>query len=223
MPEGNDVHKFYDSIKSIKGKTILKGPKVTKVYPKGKVLFVELSNDKAIVMRFGMSGYVVLSKDPPPYTKKTIKFEKGKPLHYVSVRKLGSFKKMSITKAHNIRDSLGPDPLLEDVRPVLDSGSRSGAKLGSLLMDQKFLSGIGNRLRSQILWEARLSPHDTLGDLTSKQKDTLATKIHDVMKYRPYAGDVYRRTRDSKGNPVLKETIGGRTMWWSPNRVDRST
>jgi endonuclease-8 len=34
----------------------------------------------------------------------------------------------------------------------------SGRSLGSLYLDQKFLAGIGNYLRSEILFDARLSP-----------------------------------------------------------------
>ena len=213
MPEGNDIHDFYRSIKEIEGRTLKSTrQKVLRVYPKGKVLFVDLTDGQTIVMRFGMTGYVTLSKKPPRYTKKTVEFTKGDPLQWVSVRKLGSYQVMPTQKAKKIFASLGPDPLLNPVwvvRARLDT--RSG-RLASVLMDQSFISGIGNRLRAQILWEARLNPHRKLKDLTSREKDLLASKIHDVMKYRPYADDVYR-------NPAARrDLVDGRVMWWFPDR-----
>ena len=213
MPEGNDIHDFYKAIKNIEGRTVKStGQRVLKVYPKGKVLFVDLSDDQTIVMRFGMTGYVTLSKEPPRFTKKTIYFTKGDPLHWVSVRKLGSYKVMSSPKAKRIFDSLGPDPITSPIWLIRERLNNRTGIVGSILMDQSFISGIGNRLRAQILWEARLNPLRKLGDLSSKEKGVLAKKIHDVMRYRPYADDVYR-------NPQAQRSlVGGRVMWWFPER-----
>lgn len=212
MPEGNNIHGYYRNIKNLKNK-IIKGTsiKVLDVFPKGKVLFLKLSNNKTIVMRFGMSGYLSRSIVAPKYTKKTIEFEDAAPLHWVSVRTLGTFKVMNSNSAQKIYDSLGPDPLLEPIRNRLDEGHQR-AKLSSLLLNQSFLSGIGNRLRAQILWEAGLSPQTTLGDLSSREKDKLARIIKRVMLFD--RGNVYKRSFNSKGNPVKTSVVRGRTLWW---------
>lgn len=220
MPEGNNIHRYHRFIKNVVGQKIIKGPgkgaTVKKIFPKGKVIFVELSNGKTIIMRFGMSGYLSRNKVPPKYTRKTLEFRGAAPIHWVSMRKLGTFRYVSTTVAQRVVDSLGPDPLIETVttiRKQLDSG-RQKTQLGALLLDQSFLSGIGNRLRAQILWEAKLSPFRTLESLSPREKDKLARLIKEIMRNRPYAGNVYRRTRDSLGRPVTRMTIGGRTMWF---------
>ena len=220
MPEGNNIHRYHRSIKNVVGKRITtgtgKGAIVKRVFPKGKVIFLQLSNGKTIIMRFGMSGYLSRDKSPPRYTRKTLEFNGAAPIHWVSMRKLGTVRYVSTAVAQRVVDSLGPDPLIENVNTIrrqLDSG-RQRTQLGALLLDQSFLSGIGNRLRAQILWEAKLSPFRTLETLSSSEKDTLARLIKEVMRDRPYAGNVYRRTRDSLGHPVTRMTIGGRTMWF---------
>ena len=48
--------------------------------------------------------------------------------------------------------------------------------IGILLLDQSFISGIGNYLRSEILYEANLSPKLLLKDFTKQQ-------IKDLHKY----------------------------------------
>ena len=213
MPEGNDIHEFYRDIKGIEGRTIKStGQKVLRVFPKGKVIFVDLSGGQTAVMRFGMTGYVTLSREPPRYTKKTVVFTQGDPLHWVSVRKLGSYKVVRTSRARQIEDSLGPDPLMRPTWVSRMRLDRRSGTLGRMLMDQAFISGIGNRLRAQILWEARLNPHRKLSDLTPHEKDVLATKIYEVMKYRPYADDVYRNPK------ARRDMMDGRVMWWFPDR-----
>ena len=60
-------------------------------------------------------------------------------------------------------DRLGPDPLnqsvsVENLISVFRDTRFSGRALGGLLLDQRFVAGIGNYLRSEILFEARLVP-----------------------------------------------------------------
>ena len=222
MPEGNNIHRYYHSIKNVVGKKIIRGVGkntiVKTVFPKGKVIFIQLSNGKTIVMSFGMSGYLSRNRAPPKYTRKTLEFKNTNPIHWVSIRKLGTFRYVSNSTAQLIMESLGPDPLQESIKTIrkqLDSKSQ-GRQLGSLLLNQSFLSGIGNRLRAQILWEANISPFQTLKNLSIDEKDKLARVIKEVMRNRPYAGDVYRRTFDSFGRRVMKRTLGGRTMWFVP-------
>ena len=52
-----------------------------------------------------------------------------------------------------------------------------GRSLGSLLLDQHFVAGIGNYLRSEILHVSRLSPFDRPKDLPANKKRTLSKDI----------------------------------------------
>lgn len=78
---------------------------------------------------------------------------------------------------------LGPDPLNE---PKVDTGRIlqqfddrlfAGRALGGLLLDQGFIAGIGNYLRSEILFEARLHPARRPRSLDDKERMALAEAI----------------------------------------------
>lgn len=60
-----------------------------------------------------------------------------------------------------------------------DKFARRG--LGHLLLDQSFLAGVGNYLRSEILFVARLHPAARLADLEDGQRLALARAVHEVM------------------------------------------
>lgn len=77
---------------------------------------------------------------------------------------------------------LGPDPLNDDVDADdlagrLQDSRFSGRSLGGLLLDQAFVAGIGNYLRSEILFEARIAPKSRPKDLTSDARNTLAEAV----------------------------------------------
>ena len=53
--------------------------------------------------------------------------------------------------------------------------------LGHLLLDQSFLAGVGNYLRSEILFLAGLAPTARIGDLDNDQRQTLADAARTLM------------------------------------------
>ena len=77
---------------------------------------------------------------------------------------------------------LGPDALAEDtnwkqIYQQLTSSRFEGRSLGALLLDQHFVAGIGNYLRSEILHVSRLSPSDRPRDLPVYKKQSLSKDI----------------------------------------------
>jgi endonuclease-8 len=77
---------------------------------------------------------------------------------------------------------LGPDPLNQEVSvdqllAVFDDKRFRGRNLGGLLLDQAFVAGIGNYLRSEILFEAGISPRARPRDLDADQQSRLAEAI----------------------------------------------
>lgn len=66
------------------------------------------------------------------------------------------------------------------VRAHLDSPRFAGRNIAALLLDQRFFAGIGNYLRSEILFGAGLSPHLVLGALKDEQRNALAAAALDM-------------------------------------------
>lgn len=85
---------------------------------------------------------------------------------------------------------LGPDPLnqtvtAEDLVAVLEDKRFRGRSLGSLLLDQGFVAGVGNYLRSEILFEAGIAPSVRPRDLEDAGRKRLADAILTLM-FRAY-------------------------------------
>lgn len=69
---------------------------------------------------------------------------------------------------------LAPATRLADVRAQCDAPAFQRRSLAALLLDQGFLAGLGNYLRSEILYVARLSHASVLRDLDAAARDRLA-------------------------------------------------
>ena len=92
---------------------------------------------------------------------------------------------------HPLLAKLGPDvldPTLDaaQVFERLHAAAFRGRSLGALLLDQGFLAGMGNYLRSEVLFLARLSPQRRPQDLQVQQLQALAAALLDVPR-RSYA------------------------------------
>ncbi len=146
-------------------KTRLEGKRVASIRRAGKYLLVGLDGDDVLVVHLGMSGQLLRAKGPKdPLDKHThviITFTQGGQLRFVDPRTFGE---MFVTSTDELTAQvpelahLGFDPL-EDVM----SWSRFGQLLAerptalkTLLMDQKFVAGIGNIYSDEILFAAGL-------------------------------------------------------------------
>ncbi len=69
---------------------------------------------------------------------------------------------------------LAPDTTFAAVEATVRDRRFAGRTLGALLLDQSFLAGVGNYLRSEILFVARLHPDWRPGELDTAQQRRLA-------------------------------------------------
>jgi formamidopyrimidine-DNA glycosylase len=166
-------HKTKDSFTSR-----LEGRKITGVQRRGKYLLLRVEDGDVLVVHLGMSGQLLRAKSArearEKHTHVVLTFTQGGQLRYVDPRTFGE---LFVTAADELeRDvpelaHLGFDPL-EDVM----SWNRFGdllqarkAKLKALLMDQRFLAGLGNLYADEILWAAGLR-YDRRSDSLSSQE-----------------------------------------------------
>ena len=74
---------------------------------------------------------------------------------------------------------LGPDVAdlevkFDDVLAHISTPKFARRQLSGLLLDQGFLAGVGNYLRSEILFSAGISPYRKTGSLTENEREQLA-------------------------------------------------
>jgi len=265
MPEGPEVRKVTDQLLETVGGKVLtdiaivsgryakKDPdgcqaftallpmQVSKVDCKGKFIYFQMGNPEwTIWSTLGMTG--AWSKTASEHTRLMFVFEDGTQIFYNDMRNFGTIKfvkgKAQLTKKLG---SLGPDMLQEDLsdsefkRLVRRKGHKT---LPEILMDQKVISGVGNYLKAEALYLAKLSPHRKGNSLTDEELATLNQTIkatirdsysHGGSTFKTYAdmnGEVgnfssrfavYRRETDPLGNKVVSEdTKDKRTTWWVP-------
>ena len=138
-------------------------------------------------------------------------------------------------------DSLGPDLLAEEIEDwkFAERLQTKGKKtIAQVLMDQSVMSGIGNYVKAEALYNARISPHRTVDSLDMTELACLNKAVRSVLvesfesggaTIKTYAdmngkiGEfsqrfaVYGQKVDPAGNVVIKEkTKDGRTTHWVP-------
>ncbi|MDD1672902.1 MAG: hypothetical protein LUP99_00640 [Methanomicrobiales archaeon] len=200
---------------------------------RGKYLFTRLENQSWVVFHFGMTGSLQYFRDvegEPAYTRFRIGFAQGNSLAYINVRKLGL-----ITFTERLEDfiqmkNLGPDALEmspEEFRKRLID-RRGSAK--SILMDQSFLSGIGNIYSDEILFQAGIHPEQEVKQLDGKMISTLYNAMKEVLETAievradtdrlPKTYIIPHRKKGGVcpkcGNTLIQERIGGRTGYYCP-------
>jgi len=176
--------------------TRLEGKKIIGVERRGKYLLCRLEGGDVLIIHLGMSGQLLRAKTAREargkHTHVVITFTQGGQLRFVDPRTFGE---MFVTETDALNkvtelNHLGLDPL-ETAMSWEHFGqliSQRHAKLKALLMDQKFLAGIGNIYSDEILWGAGLR-WDRMSDSLSSQEirrlyRSMVETLQDAVKYR---------------------------------------
>jgi formamidopyrimidine-DNA glycosylase len=154
----------------------LEGRKLSKIERRGKYILLLLDSGDVLVTHFGMSGRFQRGNGRvamEPHTHVVITFQQGGDLRFLDPRTFGE---MFVTGA----DELGKVKELQHIAiDPLDQVftwptfqyllAQRGAKMKQLLMDQKFISGLGNIYSDEVLFAAGLR-HDRISDTLSSQE-----------------------------------------------------
>lgn len=176
---------------------LIEGRKITAVQRRGKYLVLKLDDPEAIVVHLGMSGQLLRAKSArekaPKHTHVVITFTQGGLLRFVDPRTFGE---MFVTKYDELEAQvdelahLGLDPLETALSWELFGRmlAERKARLKPLLMDQKFIAGIGNVYSDEILFQAGLK-WDRMSDSLSQQEvrrlyRAIVETLQDAVKYR---------------------------------------
>lgn len=173
----------------------LDGRKVVRVERRGKYLLLQLEGGDALVVHFGMSGLFLRStkRQPlPPHTHVVITFQQGGDLRFVDPRTFGEMFVADADELGKVKElqHIAIDPL-DHVFTWQAFGSalrQRATKMKPLLMDQKFLSGIGNIYSDEILFHAGIR-HDRPSDSLSAQEvrrlyRAMQEILQDAIKHR---------------------------------------
>jgi len=176
----------------------LEGHKITGIDRRGKYLLIALDDGDILVAHLGMSGQLLRAKGgarekPDKHTHVVITFTQGGQLRFVDPRTFGE---LFLTTPDELEEQvpelahLGFDPV-DDMMSWTRFGdllAAKKAKLKPLLMDQKFVAGIGNIYSDEILFSAGLR-YDRSSDSLSSQEvrrlyRAMVETLQDAIKHR---------------------------------------
>jgi formamidopyrimidine-DNA glycosylase len=159
------------------------GQTVVSVSRRGKLLAIRLSTDWLFV-HLKMSGRLQVcpaSTQPDPWAHVVFQLRGGDELRFVNPRKFG---RVYLTHDPDVVvGDLGPEPLsdaftVDAFRARLRS--RRG-RLKPLLLDQRFVAGLGNIYTDESLWGASLHPERPANTLTEDDARRLHASIRGVL------------------------------------------
>ncbi|SFS71830.1 DNA-formamidopyrimidine glycosylase [Marininema halotolerans] len=219
---------------------MLKGQTIHDVGRRGKFLRFFLDTH-VLVSHLRMEGRYCLAEKTDPIEKHThvrFSFSDGTELRYKDVRQFGTMHLYPMGEDLHLPPlvKLGPEPLSEDF--TLDgfqralSGRRTNVK--ALLLNQAFLSGLGNIYVDEALYTASILPERLVETLSMDEIQRLYTSIRTVLANAVKAGGssvrsyvdghgemgmfqlqikVYGRKGEAChqcGNPIQKIVLAGR-------------
>jgi formamidopyrimidine-DNA glycosylase len=173
----------------------LAGKKIARIDRKGKYVLMYLDGSDVLVVHFGMSGQLLRGNKRqalPPHTHVVLEFMQGGDLRFVDPRTFGEMFVTSADELGKVRelDHIAIDPL-EDAftwQQFSAELARRAQKLKPLLMDQKFISGLGNIYSDEVLFAAGLR-WDRMSDTLSSQEvrrlyRALREVVQDAIRFR---------------------------------------
>ncbi|WFE71924.1 endonuclease VIII [Halomonas sp. M1] len=205
MPEGPEIRRAADKIeKQLRGKTLddvwfafpelakqassLIGIQVNAVDTWGKAMLIRFADQRVLYSHNQLYGVWKLhSEDKPPSTKRSLRVRltaEGRAASLYSASDVSLWHENALD-SHPFLARLGPDLLSQqvtsgDVQKRLHDPQFRRRSLGALLLDQRLVAGLGNYLRTEILFFSKLHPKMRPVDLTSVQLSLLADSIIDI-------------------------------------------
>jgi len=154
----------------------LAGRKIAKTERRGKYVLLSLDSGDVLVVHFGMSGQFQRANGRvglPPHTHVVLTFQQGGDLRFIDPRTFGEMFVATTDEVGKIKElqHIAIDPLDQVFTwPTFQYLlAQRGAKMKPLLMDQKFISGLGNIYSDEVLFHAGLR-YDRMSDTLSSQE-----------------------------------------------------
>lgn len=229
----------------------LTGHTVTQVQPRGKAMLIRFANGLNIYSHNQLYGVWMIRKSHSyPNTRRQLRVAIHTKRHSALLYSASDISVLTNLELeeHPFLSKLGPDVLDENttaqqVRERLKDRQFCRRRFSTLLLDQHCLCGLGNYLRSEILFVSGIHPSLRPVDCSSAQLDDLAVNIlaiarqsyetqgitNDLDTAFALKSEGYRRSdyrfyvfsRQGKPcrtceAPIIKETLGGRRCYYCP-------
>lgn len=223
---------------------LLSKSKLIDVRTKGKLLIL-IFKDYYFHIHFGLTGW--LTFENPSYPKYELTFKKGDNILKVYIDDSRRFSKLNFLNENShekVINKMGVDIFSEDFTFDFfkEQIKKVNKKLVSFLLEQHKFCGIGNYIKNESLYIAKIDPYSNTSDLDEidiknlynaikfcafsnfvdliKENDDIKIKKEELDKFKkvklevPYKYRIYNQETDPMGNKVIKTDIGGRKTYY---------
>jgi len=180
-----------DVLRGVSRRRLLKdlpGQRVTGMFRRAKHAVIELG-DQRLVIQPGMTGaLLVYSKRPAGpgarYNVLTIRMDDKRYLVYEDVRRLGTILLLSPRQWEKYDAGIGPEPLDPDYQATAFAAGlkRSRQAIKKVLMDQKYIAGVGNIYANEALFAARIDPSKAASKISDQSYDLLFRELRRILE-----------------------------------------
>lgn len=180
---------------------------------KAKVLILELSNSKFLVIHLKMTGQLVYPGDGKK-SRVSFKLSDGKMLDFNDQRLFAELRLLDDWRNLKFIQGLGPEPFDITGNQFKQMLATKRTKIKPLLLDQTFISGIGNLYAAESLFRAKIHPQRPAVSLSGKEKEILFQEIKDTLseaiRYKGSSLDQYVQLSGQAGGYVKYHKVYGR-------------
>ncbi len=160
------------------------GQTVQAVERRGKFLIFRLSRD-FLLIHLRMSGRLLIvpgNAPPDPHVHVRFALDDGTELRFRDPRKFGRL--YLVDDPQQVVGELGPEPLAADFTPQRFAAMLAGrrGRIKPLLLNQRFLAGLGNIYTDEALYLARIHPLRTADTLTPEEIERLHGAIQATLR-----------------------------------------
>ncbi|CAI0423056.1 unnamed protein product [Linum tenue] len=122
---------------------------------------------------------------PSKFSKLFVELDDGLEFSFTDKRRMAKVRLLNDPACVPPISELGPDALLEPmtVDELHKSLSKKKVAIKALLLDQGFISGIGNWIADEVLYQARIHPQQISSSLSKEYCATLHKCIKEVIQY----------------------------------------
>jgi formamidopyrimidine-DNA glycosylase len=200
----------------------LVGQELVSAHRRGKFLWLDTADGPVLGLHLGMAGQIVLEGpgENPLWDRFAVEFDDGTRFALRDKRRLGRAL-LNPDFSH-----VGPDAALVGraaFRRLIGAGR---APIKARLLDQRAISGVGNLLADQALWQARIAPTRRVSELSVQDLDRLRRELRAAVRSAIRKGGAHTgafisaRGREGVcprcGHALQRGVVGGRTTYWCP-------
>ncbi|KAL1809731.1 hypothetical protein ACET3Z_026721 [Daucus carota] len=195
-----DDSKVIDAVSPSDFQASLVGKTIVAAHRKGKNMWLQLDSPPFPTFQFGMAGAIYIKgvavtkykrsavndtdEWPSKYSKVFMELDDGLELSFTDKRRFAKVRLLENPVSVLPISELGPDALFEPMTAEDFFKSLSSKKTGikALLLDQSYISGIGNWIADEVLYQARIHPLQISASISKESCFALHQCIKEVIE-----------------------------------------